>query len=147
MFSLAALGGATTFNTVPYYSILFILAAAGVNPILLGLSSALGVMCGDSLSYLMGHHGGSLLPRTFQGLFEQIRFVAERHPKIFPLVCLVYGSLSPLSNDFVTIPAGMARIPYVRVMVPLAIGNIIFNISLAYFAFYGIDFVRNFLEL
>lgn len=48
MFSMATLGGLTTFNTVPYYSVIFVLATAGVNPILLGLASACGVMAGDS---------------------------------------------------------------------------------------------------
>ncbi len=142
MFSVAVLGGMTTFNTVPYYSMLLVLASAGVNPFFLGLSSALGVMCGDSLSYLIGHQGATIIPKKLRALFSRIRTFAELHPRAFPFICLAYGSFSPLSNDFITIPAGMAKIPYVRVMAPLALGNIFFNISLAYLSVYAYDAVK-----
>lgn len=143
MFTLAALGGLTTFNTVPYYSILLVLATAGVNPFILGLSSALGVMTGDSFSYFVGHQGATIVPTRLRSVFTHIYSIAVKYPKIFPLVCFLYGSFSPLSNDFITIPAGMARIPYLRVMAPLALGNIVFNVALAYLALYAYDIVHS----
>lgn len=142
MFVVALLGGLTTFNTVPYYSVLLMLAVAGLNPLLLGLFSACGVMCGDSISYLVGRQGAVIVPRRLHALFGRIRVVATNHPRIFPLVCFLYGSLSPLSNDFITVPAGLARIPYLKTMVPLALGNIVFNVTLAYLAVYAYEFVR-----
>ncbi len=142
MFAAAFLGGLTTFNTVPYYSMLLILATAGLNPLLLGLASAGGVMCGDSVSYLIGRQGAFFVPRVLQGLFDYFREFASTHRRAFPIVCFFYGSFSPLSNDLITIPAGIARIPYLHVMVPLAAGNIVFNVSLAYAAFYAYDTIR-----
>jgi len=129
---IAFLGGLTTFNTVPYYSVLLLLASGGLNPFVLGLASASGVMCGDSVSYLVGYHGAAALPRRLRALFERIYTFAQKHPRLYPIVCFVYGSICPLSNDFITIPAGMARIPYLRVMAPLALGNLVFNVGVAY---------------
>jgi len=145
MFFTAFLGGLTTFNTVPYYSILLILAGAGLNPLLIGLSSALGVMAGDSFSYYMGHQGTNFIPSKLHYIFDTIRVFAKIHPKLFPLICFAYGSLSPLSNDFITISAGMAKIPFARIMVPLALGNLVFNIGLSYLALYSYTFVSAFL--
>ena len=54
MYVIALLGGMTTFNTVPYIPLLLLLASAGVNPLLLGLSSAFGVITGDAFSYFIG---------------------------------------------------------------------------------------------
>ena len=142
MFAAAFLAGLTTFNTVPYYSVLLILATAGLNPVLLGLSSAVGVMCGDSISYLIGRQGAAIIPGMLKRLFDRIYTLAQERPRIFPLVCFLYGAFSPLSNDFVTIPAGLAHIPYLRVIVPLALGNIVFNVSLAYLAVYAVDILR-----
>lgn len=142
MYVIATIGGMTTFNTIPYFSVILILASAGVNPILLGLSSAFGVMTGDSFSYLVGHQGASVIPNGLRNLFTKIHELATRHPRSFPIVCLVYGCVSPLSNDFITIPAGMAKIPYWRVMLPLGVGNIIFNISFAYLSVYAYDWVQ-----
>lgn len=142
MFTIAALGGMTTFNTIPYFSIILILASAGVNPVLLGLSSAFGVMAGDSFSYFVGQQGATIIPAGLHTLFTKIYEVAKLHPKLFPVVCVLYGSVSPLSNDFITIPAGMAKIPYWRVMLPLGFGNIIFNIAFAYLSVYAYDWVQ-----
>ena len=142
MYTMATLGGLTTFNTIPYFSIILVLATAGVNPILLGLSSAFGVMTGDSFSYLTGKQGATLIPGRLYQLFTKIHELATRHPKSFPFVCFVYGCISPLSNDFITIPAGMAKIPYWRVMLPLGMGNIIFNITFAYLCLYAYDWVQ-----
>ena len=142
MYVMAALGGMTTFNTIPYFSIILILATAGVNPVFLGLASALGVITGDSFSYLTGKQGATLIPGRLYQLFTKIHELATRHPKSFPFVCLLYGCISPLSNDFITIPAGMAKIPFWRVMIPLGTGNIIFNITFAYLSVYAYDWVQ-----
>lgn len=145
MFFTAFLGGLTTFNTVPYYSILLILAGAGLNPLYIGLSSAFGVMAGDSFSYYMGHQGASIIPTKLHYIFDSIRDFAVTRPKLFPLLCFVYGSVSPFSNDFITISAGMARIPFSRIMVPLALGNLVFNIGLSYLALHSYTLVSAFL--
>ncbi|MBP9669516.1 MAG: VTT domain-containing protein [Candidatus Pacebacteria bacterium] len=144
MFVTALLGGLTTFNTVPYLSMLLLLASGGLNPFLLGLASACGVMGGDTLSYMVGYQGARVIPSALRSVFERIYTVAEKHPQRFPLVCFLYGALCPLSNDFITIPAGMARITYVRVMVPLALGNLVFNIGMALFASTIYEYVAQF---
>lgn len=142
MFTFAMLGGLTTLNTVPYYSLMLVLASAGINPLLLGLSSALGVMTGDSFSYYIGFQGATIIPRKLHALFTRIHVVAVRYPRTFPFVCFAYGAMSPFSNDLITMPAGMAKIPYRRVMLPLALGNVVFNVALAYLSLYAYNFVH-----
>ena len=141
MFLVAALGGLSTFNSVPYLAVLFVLANTGVNPFWLGLVSALGVMCGDSFSYLLGRSGGAVIPDSFQWVFKNIKQFALEHPKLYPGFCFFYGALCPLSNDFVTIASGIAHISYKKVMVPLALGNIVFDIAFAYMSVYVSEWV------
>lgn len=141
MFVFAMLGGLTTFNTVPYYSLLLVLASAGLNPLLLGLSSAGGVMSGDTFSYLLGKQGATVLPNWLFKYIEILKTFAEHNEKKFLLICFLYGSLSPLSNDFITISAGMAKIKYWKMMLPLAAGNLVFNVGLAYLCVYASDWV------
>jgi membrane protein DedA with SNARE-associated domain len=145
MMVTSLIGGLTTFNLVPYYSVLFILATSGVNPFYLGLASACGVMMGDSFSYYVGRQGGSMLSARLTKPFRFLNSLTETHPRAFPVLCFLYGSLSPLSNDFITIPAGVAHVPYMRVIGPLALGNIVFNVAFAYGAVYGYDVIRMFL--
>jgi membrane protein YqaA with SNARE-associated domain len=144
MFFVALLGGLTTFNTVPYYSLLFLLASAGLDPLYLGLASAFGVMRGDTFSYFLGRQGAAIIPIKFQNFFNKLKTLAENNEKLFMLACFVYGSVSPLSNDFISLSAGMARIKYWKVMLPLGLGNIVFNVSFAYLCIYGSSFLNIF---
>jgi len=134
IFILAFLGGMSTFNGVPYHLVLITLATGGLDPFMLGLSTAAGVMLGDSVSYYLGYQGSAIIPGTLNNIFQKVRGLALRHPKVLPLFFFLYGAISPFSNDFIVISMGMARYPYWRVMVPLGLGNLVFNISLAYFA-------------
>ncbi len=141
MFLVAAIGGLSTLNSVPYLAVLFVLANTGVNPLWLGVVSAVGVMCGDSFSYVLGRSGRVVIPHSFQWVFTNIKQFAMHHPKLYPSFCFLYGALCPLSNDFVTISAGIANISYKKVMVPLALGNIVFSVGFAYVSVYAADWV------
>ncbi|MBI2096770.1 MAG: hypothetical protein HYT40_01265 [Candidatus Sungbacteria bacterium] len=141
IFILAFLGGVTTFSGIPYHLVLITLATGGLNPLLLGFSAAGGVMLGDSTSYYVGYRGGAIVPQGVQKIFQQIYSFSSKYPKILPLFCFLYGSLVPFSNDFITISAGIARYPFWRVMLPLGLGNAVFNVSLAYLATYARDFL------
>lgn len=136
MFVTALIGGLTTFNGVPYFSVLLVLASGGLNPFFLGLTSAVGVMLGDSTSYYIGYKGGEIISSRIQGLSNAVRKTMEKYPRAFPVLCFIYGSVSPLSNDFITISSGIARYPFFRVMIPLALGNLVFNITLAFIGGY-----------
>lgn len=141
MFLAALLSGLSTFNSVPYYAVLLMLANAGVNPVILGITSAFGVMSGDSISYLIGRQGSSFIPHPLQPLFNGINHIAINRKHLFPLVCFLYGAFCPLSNDFITISAGAAKVTYLKVMIPLALGNLVFNIGLAFLAVYSYDWL------
>ncbi len=142
MFSVAFVGGLTTFNGIPYYSLLILLASGGLSPLLLGIVSGVGVMLGDSTSYYVGYQGAAIIPKSLKGFFETVGDIMKKYPRAFPLFCFLYGCISPFSNDFITVPAGIARYPFFQVMVPLAIGNLISNIGLAYAGAYFYDSIR-----
>lgn len=134
IFVTAIFGGFTTFNIIPYHPLLITLAAGGLNPFILGVLAATGVSLGDSTSYLIGYGGRTILPETAGDWFQRIHSLAVNHPKMFMSLSFIYSSIIPTSNDFITIPAGLARLPFWKVMIPLFLGNVVFDISLAYFA-------------
>ncbi len=137
MFLISFAGGLTTFNFIPYYSVIILLVSAGLNPLYVGIYSALGIMCGDTFSYFMGYSGGQIIPGKYKDIFTKIGNFATKKPKLFIFASFLYGTFSPLPNDFITVSAGIARIPYLKIIVPLMLGNLIFNIGFAYLALYG----------
>ena len=145
MFFLAFIGGMTTFNGIPYHLVLITLANGGLNPWLLGTLTAFGVMFGDSTSYYLGYQGSNLIPKSLCKIFELIKNFGLKYPKLMPMLLFLYGSISPFSNDFITISMGLSRYPFFKVMIPLGLGNLVFNVSLAYFATQAYDLLKGIL--
>jgi membrane protein YqaA with SNARE-associated domain len=134
IFILSFLGGLSTFSGVPYHLVLVTFAMGGASQLLLGLSAAIGVVLGDSTSYLVGYEGREVIPGRIQGFLGKIYAFGAKYPRAMPLMVFLYGSLSPFSNDFIVISAGLAKYSFWKVMLPLALGNVVFNVSLAYLA-------------
>lgn len=134
LFIIAALGGVTTFSNVPYHLVLIGFALGGLSPVGLGLSAACGVMLGDSTSYYLGYRGHALVPERYRPRVEKLAALLARYPRAMPASFFVFGACIPISNDFLTIPMGIARYPFLKLMLPLWAGNIVFNIALGYAA-------------
>lgn len=134
IFVLALLGGLTTFSGVPYHLVLITLAIGGLNPLLLGIFTAVGVILGDTTSYFVGYSGGEVMPSRVQKIVDRVYIYTDGYPKLLQAFFFLFGALTPISNDFIVISAGIAKYPFWKVMIPLAFGNLIFNTTLAYFA-------------
>jgi len=139
MFALGTVAGLTTFTGIPYHLVLMSLAAGGINPIGLGVSTALGVMLGDSTMFLLSKKvQGSLSPKIMSIINNLYRRL-ESHPALLNPSLFLYGLLSPFSNDFVVASLSIMGYSYQRIIIPLALGNIFYNITLAYLGLYAYD--------
>jgi membrane protein DedA with SNARE-associated domain len=134
IFILSFLGGLTTFTGVPYYPILAVFAAGSLHPVLLGLTAASGVAIGDSTSYFVGYHGSVIIPKKAKRFLKRLLSFFMRYPRLLPFFFFFYGAFVPLSNDFIVVTMGMAKYPFWRVMIPLGLGNVVFNVGLALIA-------------
>lgn len=139
MFTLGMIGGFTTFTGIPYHLVLMSLAAGGLSPIALGLSTAIGVMLGDSTMYLIGNKVKTGLPPRIEATVEHLSERMAQHPKLVTPALISYGALSPFSNDFVVASLSMIGYSYWKTIIPLAVGNTFYNIVLAYLGLYAYD--------
>lgn len=139
-FIAAFLAGISTFTSAPYALLVVTLGAGGLSPFLIGLISAFGLFLGDSTSYLLGYYGHHVVPNGLQEELQKVHawLMARKRVWVIPVFIFLYGAFFPLSNDFVVISFGLARYPFWRVMAPLALGGVIFNMILAYLGKYGV---------
>ena len=141
VFIAGLLGGISILFPFPYYIFVLTFAIGGLNPFLLGLFTGLGVILGESTSYWIGYTGRDVLPIKAKNIFNRIsKYFNKDLTWRVPIFLFIYGSLSPLPNDVILIPLGMARYPFLKVIIPLGLGNIIYNILLAVAGFYGLTF-------
>lgn len=143
MFVLGTVGGLTTFTGIPYHLILMSLAAGGINPIGLGVSTALGVMTGDSTMFLLSKKLKSSLSPKMLSLADTLAQRLNAHPAYITPVLVLYGTFSPFSNDFIVAAMSIMGYSYRRILVPLTIGNIFYNIALAYVGVYAYAAILN----
>ncbi|MEO1537278.1 MAG: VTT domain-containing protein [Pseudomonadota bacterium] len=139
MFTLGMIGGFTTFTGIPYHLVLMSLAAGGLSPVALGVCTALGVMLGDSTMYLIGSKVRTSLPPRIEATIEHLSEHIARHPNLVTPALISYGAVSPFSNDFVVASLSMIGYSYWRTIIPLAMGNTLYNVALAYLGFYAYD--------
>ena len=141
-FIAAFLAGISTFTSAPYALVVITLGAGGFSPLFIGLVSAFGLFLGDSTSYLLGYYGHHVVPNGLQEELQKVHawLMARKRSETIPIFIFLYGALFPLSNDFVVISFGLARYPFWRVMIPLALGSVIFNMMLVYLGRYGVGY-------
>lgn len=137
--ALSFLGGLSVLVSIPYHLVIMTFAAGGLNPWLLGIAASIGQLGGDTTSYLLGFSGGSMVTGRLAATMERLRNWITRRPYWQMSIALfVYGSVSPVSNDWMLVPMGLARYPYWRVMLPLELGNTVFNTAMALLGTYGL---------
>lgn len=132
MFVLGMVGGLTTFTGIPYHLVLMNFAAGGVNPVLLGTTTALGVMLGDSVMFVIGRRVRAVIPDTIGRFVAKIDAFFKKHPRFLTPMLVAYGAFSPFSNDFIVASLSMTNRTYAQIIAPLTLGNIIYNIMIAY---------------
>jgi len=142
IFIMAIFSGLTTSNVIPYHVVLITLVAGGLNPYLAGSLAAIGVTLGDSTSYYIGFRSRAILPEHLNSWFESLYRLGTDHPRLFILICFLYGTIAPGPNDLITMPGGLAKLPFWRLIIPLALGNVVFDLSLALLAVHAFELLQ-----
>jgi hypothetical protein len=141
MFLVAFVGSITTFAGIPYPLILLGLVVGGMNPVLAGLASAAGVIMADSGTFFAVRRGRGLLSTTMQETFVKVHRYIDQHPKLLTPGLLLYGTISPLSNDFAVISLSLMRYKYSQIILPLAVGSVIYNLGVALLGVYAYSWI------
>ena len=142
-FILAFLGGLSPIISIPYYLVIMAFGATGLNPYLLGLAGGIGVILGDSMFYAVGYNGKDLFSERFQEKFQKFfRWCVQRPFWLMSFLLFLYGALVPLPNTLIVISMGLMRFSYWKAIVPLALGNIVFNTAAALIGVYGVALLQ-----
>jgi len=141
LFVIAFIGGTSIMFPLPYYLLVATFAAGGANIFLIGLVAGLGVVLGDSTSYFVGYKGKEVLPKKADMFFNRIFKNINPESPFGPVLFFIYGACVPLSNDLLVVPMGMAKYPFFKLIIPFAMGNVVFNTMIAFLAASGYNFL------
>jgi membrane protein YqaA with SNARE-associated domain len=134
-FLVALFGGFSSFTSVSYYGVIITLAAGGVNPVLLGLCTGIGLTFGDSLVYYLGTRGHDVLKGKLKIWSDRVsEWINNQHERMVQVFVFIYTGLTPLPNDLITASLGLATYSYRRFLPAILLGNITLAILLAKFS-------------
>jgi membrane protein DedA with SNARE-associated domain len=113
------------------------LAAAGRFSLLgLSLAGALGSVVGSALTYALGYYGGRPLIKKY-GRFvlisEHDLELTEKFFRKFGSWSTLIGRVLPVVRTFISIPAGIGRVPFFRFLVFSFAGSFAWSFLLAWF--------------
>lgn len=145
VYAIAFLGSITTFASIPYPLILISLVAGGLNPLLAGSLSALGVITSDTCTFFAARKGRALLSSNMSSTLLSFSRWLHKYPRLITPSLALYGTFSPLSNDIAVISFSLMKYSYWKVIPPLAVGNLTYNISIAFLGIYAYDWIMNLL--
>lgn len=138
MFTVALLGGLSTFTSVAYFATVLTLASAGLNPVFLALASSAGVSIGDAIFYFIGRYGvrEMVTGRIGQVVVRLTQWLEHKSKSLLFGVVYSYAAFTPLPNDVLAVLLGIARQRLVLVLPALVLGNFTLTFLLAKFGSY-----------
>lgn len=124
-------GNLTIAIVFPVTVVPFVVAAAGANPILVGLASGLGALIGEFSGYGLGRLGSKHVANRYPEAHAMLKEIAARRPRAIPVLLFLF-SLLPLPDDVLFIPLGLIRYPWWKIALPAGLGKIIAGWFIAY---------------
>jgi len=113
----------------------FLVASGRFSLFGLGLAGAIGSTIGSFITYYLGFHGGALLIKKYEQLVHVSAgelSITERFFKKFPHTSTLFGRVLPVIRTFISIPAGIAKVPIVSFLVYAFIGSFVWSYFLAW---------------
>jgi membrane protein YqaA with SNARE-associated domain len=138
-FLFGVFGEAATFTALSYYPAIITLAAGGLNPFLLGLIAGTGMTIGNSLYFILGESGRTVLSKKLEEKAHAVlKWVDKKPDWLVRILIFLYVGFTPFPNNLLTATGGVTGYPFKKIIIPLWAGNIVLTTSIAYLTSLGL---------
>jgi len=144
---ISFLGNAAILFPLPYMGVAFILGGVRnlggtvfvFDPWLIGILGGLGATIGEVTGYALGYAGNRFIDEDQTNGFLQI---VEKYPRATPLV-LWFLAATPIPDDVLIIPLGIARYPFWKVFIPQLVGKTMFLSGVAWAGRLSLEWIED----
>lgn len=146
-FLVSLIGNVTVLFPFPYIAVLFLLGGASGGPLgpyyfdpwLLGIFGGVGATIGEMTGYLLGRFGSNYIENEQTSGF--LKFI-QKYPRTTPIM-IWFLAITPLPDDVLVIPLGIAKYPWRKVLIPQLIGKTMFLIAIAWAGRLGLSWLAS----
>jgi membrane protein YqaA with SNARE-associated domain len=141
-FVMSVIGSATIIMPIPYFIVIFGMAAV-LNPVLLTLASSTGSAIGELTGFWLGKYGSKALMRK-QG--KWIRFVGKWFNRN-GFLTLVFLAAAPLPTDIGGIIAGAVGYSRSKFFIAMLVGKTVKFGVIVYSGYYSLGWIMQYIGL
>lgn len=113
----------------------FLAATGQFNIWLLAFAGAIGSTIGSAVTYYIGYHGGQMLAKRYEQIVHvsagELGFT-EKFFNRYGVKSTLIGRVLPVIRTFISIPAGIAKVPVGRFLFYAFVGSYIWSLFLAW---------------
>ncbi len=143
IFWVSLLGSLLVFVPMPYF---FLVVFASVNstfdPTAIGIVSAIGATTAKVIIFEASYTGSKLMSRTTEERLKPFMKLVSRYGGVAAFL----AALTPLPDDLVYIPLGLARYGLLKFIAYTLSGKILFTLIIAWGSRLSIDYISVFIE-
>jgi len=124
VFATSFLGAASIFIPIPYHVLIFWVGAnTDLNIYAITAAAGAGSALGEMVGYGAGYAAKSVFGEARQRKLDAMLKVLLRYRTIWPLA-IFFFALTPLPDDVIFVPLGIARMGFVRIFIPCLLGKL-----------------------
>jgi len=135
-FIISIISNLILFVPIPYLIIIFALSTV-LDPLILGLVSALGATIGKIIIYHIGKSGRKILKESQKKKLEFARLIMEKYG---PIAIFIMAA-TPVPDDILYIPLGMMRFDLIRFFIYTLLGKIVLTLIISLGGHFSITWI------
>jgi len=144
LFGVSFLGSLILFVPMPYFFLVVIASASQkFDPTIIGIVSAIGATTAKVIIFQLSYTGSKLMSESAENRLKPFMRLVSKYGGIAAFL----AAITPLPDDLVYIPLGLARYGRMKFILFTLAGKIIFTMSIAWGVRLSIDYVSFFTDV
>ena len=139
-FFVSMVGAFTSLTKFSAYPMIVALVAGGLDPLVVGFISGLGLASGDVLFFLFGYSARDLSSERTKNYLKRILSRIQSLRSIYVQgIIFLYVAATPLPNNLLSGALAYTGYPFKKAAIPLILGDVSFCLLIAWLALKGIQ--------
>ncbi len=140
LFIFAIFGGVSAFTSASFYATMATFFMGGLNFFILITIGAVGLAIGDTFFYYIGFKGQDLTKNTnYKQKVEYLQKKIDKIPKKWTSIFIfIYAGVTVFPKDILCLAFGLSRYNYIKFIIPMMLGNLLFNFLFLYIVSLGL---------
>ena len=144
LFGASFLGSLLLFVPMPYFFLVVIAStSSNFDPTIIGIVSAIGATTAKVIIFQLSYTGSKLMSESAENRLKPFMRLVSKYGGIAAFL----AAITPLPDDLIYIPLGLARYGRMKFILFTLAGKIIFTMSIAWGVRLSIDYVSFFTDV